>query len=651
MTPEQQAAVNRARTALESMSQEPQASVGAGVARSVAQGLTFGGADEAEAYIRSIFGSKEYEDVLADVRGKISQFGEQRPGLAIGSEIAGATLPAIVASLFTGGAAGAATLASRFPYLSGLAKSLGVTAPRTAIGSVGYGAVQGGLTGFGQAEGGPAERIRGTVTGALTGGTIGGALDVMSRALQGTLGNFVDYTRRKLGNKAGSAVEQELQRIASEAGISPEEAYIQVSQGRLMVENATLREAVRGYFDVGGPGATILKQTAETRPGELRKELVEDVQKYLTDVAPGANFLKEQADVLGGLKKQAQDLYNKPSMQRPISENALPLMRNIFIRAPEAFSEVKKALEAAGKPLFFKMADDGSVNVLRAPTIEEAEIVRRAIFNTKSRLYKSGEGMAAEAYGQLETQLRDAIDMLSDDTRAARKTYNEMMDQDRAYKAGEKAFKATPDVDQIELDIDTFAALGDKAIKAYRTGIMRKLRIAMTGKRAASITADLANPETPLGKMMQLIFPGEDMAALANQLQTQSGADAFAKSILSKSPTSSSQQQILRQGTGVGAEDILDAASTFGLIRLVRKIAQKTRPDLTDAQREQVVKALVSRDPEYVKNLLRDESGPAQIQNLIQRSAEALYAGGRSGAIYTGASQPEGVLNMFGGQQ
>lgn len=653
MTPEQQAALDRARAALAEVPQQPQANVGAGVARSVASGLTFGGADEAEAYIRSIFGSREYDDLLADIRGQVGQFQEQRPGLALGSELAGATLPAIIASLFTGGAGGAVALGSRYPMLSGLAKSAGIVAPRTLAGSAGYGAVQGAATGFLSGEGAE-ERIRGLVTGGAVGAGVGAGLDIAAKALQGTLGNFMDYTRRKLGNKGGSAVEQELQRIAAEAGITPEQAYIEVAQGRLMAENKTLQEAVRGYFDKGGPGAALLSGTARTRPGELRKELVEDVQEYLTDVAPGANFLRDQADKMSDLKEAAQDLYNSPSMQRPISDNALPIMKDIFQRAPEAFAAVKRELGVGGKQMFFEIGEDGSVNILRAPTIQEAEVVRRAINDLKGKYYKAGEGGTAQAYGALEQELRQAIDMISDETQQARATYNTMMDQGRAYEAGEKAFKATPDVDQIELDIDRFSALGDEALKAYRTGIMRKLRIAMTSKRAPSITADLANPDTALGKMMQLIFPGEDMTDLATKLQTQEGADALAKTILSKSPTSSSQQQIARQGASVGAEDIAEATTPFGMLRLLRKLTARTRPELTDSQREQVVQALLSQDPDYVKGMLRDESGMAVIQNLIQRTAEALYAGGRSGAIYgTTQNAPQtaqGVLGMVGPQ-
>jgi len=630
--------------------QENQVGVVGGVARAAAQGLTFGGADEAEAYIRSILGTREYDEILEEVRGQVKQFGTERPGLSLGSEIGGAVLPAIIASLFTGGTGGVATMAARYPNLVRLGKATGIVAPETLAGGVGYGALQGAATGFLSAED-TEDRIRGLVSGAGLGGATGLGADLFSRALQGTVGNFMDFARRKFGNKAGSAVEQELQRIAQEAGITPEQAYIQVAEGKLMAENATLREVVRGYFDAGGPGATLLQKAARERPGELRGDLVEEMQQYLTDVAPGGNVLAGQAKKMEDLKKTAQDLYSSPAMQRPISANAMPMFQDIFRRIPEAFTAVKRELGVEGRDMFFEISEDGAVNILRAPTIEEAEIVRRALADLRSKYYKAGEGGTAQAYGRAENELRQTIDMLSDETQQARATYNKMMDQGRAFEAGQKAFKANPDVDQIELDVDKFAALGDDALAAYRTGIWQKMRIAMTGKRSAAIVADLANETSPLGNMLRIIFPGEDIADLANKLQTQEGADAFAKSILSKSPTASSAAQQARQGMDIGVEDVLEAGTTLGLVRIMRKLAGRTRPDLTDKQREEVVQALLSRDPEMIKNMLRDESGAAQLQNLIQRAAEAAYAGGRSGAIYGAAQNPEGVLGMFGGQQ
>ena len=62
-----------------------------GGARAAAQGLTFGTGDEMEAAIRSMMDQGlSFNDALTQVQGKINQFSEENPNIALGAEIAGA---------------------------------------------------------------------------------------------------------------------------------------------------------------------------------------------------------------------------------------------------------------------------------------------------------------------------------------------------------------------------------------------------------------------------------------------------------------------------------------------------------------------------------------------------------------------------------
>jgi hypothetical protein len=74
--------------------------------RSMAQGLLLGGADEAEAYLRSLAG-ENYDAALADIRTKTKAYQEAEPGAALGYEVAGGLLPT-AAALLTPGAQAAA---------------------------------------------------------------------------------------------------------------------------------------------------------------------------------------------------------------------------------------------------------------------------------------------------------------------------------------------------------------------------------------------------------------------------------------------------------------------------------------------------------------------------------------------------------------
>ena len=58
-----------------------------GLSRSVGQGLLFGFADEAEAFVRSLAGDKGYEENLETIRSELDAFREQAQGASTCSSI------------------------------------------------------------------------------------------------------------------------------------------------------------------------------------------------------------------------------------------------------------------------------------------------------------------------------------------------------------------------------------------------------------------------------------------------------------------------------------------------------------------------------------------------------------------------------------
>ena len=55
--------------------------------RTIAQGLTFGFADEAEAKLRSLYDPREYEEILNEIRGSLDQYSEAYPKSSLGYEL------------------------------------------------------------------------------------------------------------------------------------------------------------------------------------------------------------------------------------------------------------------------------------------------------------------------------------------------------------------------------------------------------------------------------------------------------------------------------------------------------------------------------------------------------------------------------------
>ena len=187
--------------------------------RTALQGLTFAGADEAEAFIRSL-GGADYEKVLQEVRGQLEDYRQAAPLASAGYEIAGAALPTILLGLFTGGAgaaaaasATAANTASRFPALAQFygrvmgAPAKGVIQTGTA------GAASGALYGYGAGEGGAENRGVTALTGGVTGAVLGPVFDAAGGATKSAVLGMIDAGRRTFGDRGSKLVERELERI------------------------------------------------------------------------------------------------------------------------------------------------------------------------------------------------------------------------------------------------------------------------------------------------------------------------------------------------------------------------------------------------------------------------------------------------------
>jgi len=178
-----------------------------GGVRGFAQGLTFGFADEIEAGLKTGGGFLgNYGKTVKSIRDDIDEVRRKSPGIAMGSEIAGAILPSLAAGLFSGGTgtvAGLGTTGAR--VASGAAKAQ--QAAKAAVGldkakkaqqvtdlisdpsllksiarGSGIGAGYGGLYGVGSAEGGLEQRAIGGLSGAAIGGIAGGTIPL---AMQG----------------------------------------------------------------------------------------------------------------------------------------------------------------------------------------------------------------------------------------------------------------------------------------------------------------------------------------------------------------------------------------------------------------------------------------------------------------------------------
>jgi hypothetical protein len=179
----------------------------ANLGRTAAQGVFLGYGDEAIARVRAAMEGRPYEEVLAEERLKLQEFGERYPGTALATEFVGGAIPTAAAMMVPGGqlpaAARLSALASRLP------RALRGTTAKTAA----AGTTTGAIAGSGTAT--EDNRMQGAVGGGLTGMIMGPAFAKATDLGLAGGKNLYDIVRRSpqtVEDRAMSKVMQAMSR-------------------------------------------------------------------------------------------------------------------------------------------------------------------------------------------------------------------------------------------------------------------------------------------------------------------------------------------------------------------------------------------------------------------------------------------------------
>lgn len=594
--------------------------------RKILQGISFNTADEIEARARSLVTGQPYDEVVKQIRGQLKAYEEAKPVEAMSYEVGGAALPAVAAVPFTGGGS-LTTLATRAPTLM---KLLGMYAPSSVKEALKWGAIHGGLSGVGSGEDLESRAIGGTV-GTVAGGILGGATEKIAPLIGGVAMDVIDYARRKTGNRGSRMVENELQRLASESGMTIDEIVDGVANGTIMAENRTLHDAVRGYRASGGKGSAKLKETFTERPIATRKEAMSNVEGSLSDVVDPniERAMRADADQARALENEAY----APFKVQDASPKIMQEIEDAILRVPAvkgALNKIHTAQTGSKEPLI-KIVD-GVVEFSSDLTVEQAEIARRTVDALVTKEFRSGVGTVAASWQDVERTLRNALDIdVPDlaDTRNIAKMTREARD---AYTDGQNAFTKSSDI--LELEIEKARSQGGDALKAYRLGAFQQIRKTMGTSRFKSFMASLTDPQKRESKALALLLPDGNADKVIKSLERANLSQETSSRVLQGSDTAITQGQKSRQGSSVGASDIVETlgGNPMAAIRFVSKLLKKSAPELTDTERLQIVEVLVSENPDIVRNALRDESGMAKLQSLLGKLGYIAKAGVRRGS-------------------
>ena len=587
--------------------------------RTAIQGATFGFGDEIEAFIRSGFSDRKYDEIRDELRAKITAYKKANPTEALTTELAAALVPSIALSLTGFGAPTAATNLGRF------GQALKPIVAESAVAAAGYS--EGDLTtaqGLGDVAGNTAQ---GTAAGGLVQAGIQATGPIFSKVI-----NFI---RKKFGDKADNAVQAELLRLAEGTGKSVDEVIADVAEGRIMADNMTLTNAIRSMMNEGGLTKAEILAASANRAATTRAAAQEELRGALAPQFQDPNVIRAMKESDKQVKAQERKGYQEAFQSgATVPPELQEQMLNVIQRMPRAADELAEIYTARSIVPLFKKADDGSIQFVRAPTIEDAEILRRKLKEITTQQYDAGSGTMGEIVGSLEKSLRGSLDEASPNLAAVRQQFAQNMDVRQAFDLGRRQ-ALTMNVDELSLMVEQ---MGQEALEAFRAGALDALR--NRARRSGVLLRDLAEEDKQVGAALRVILPEDQAERVLRSVTTAAEATEVAKAIRGGSPTQSLQREAQLRGSGVSAEDALRGSQgdIFSLIRIFKN-ALPAAKGMTDEQMLQVVKVLFSDDPAMVEIALKDKRVLGELLRKAEKVAATIATGARTG-LEQQAAQP-----------
>ena len=611
-TPEQERAIRLATARMEGSPQRT---------RMMAQGATLGFADEIEAAVRSMVpGGPEYSEIRNEIRDKLSVYKEQNPGAAITYEVIGALAPSL---LMMASGVGAPT------GVANLSRAAGV------------GALEGGLYAYGSSEDSDTA-LRETGIGAVTGALVNPAVQSGLRAGGGLFSKLIGYVREKIGQKPATAVQAELQRLQEQTGKSTEEIISDLMEGRLMSDNRTLMIALKNMVSEGGESGREVLSRTQARAGETRQQAMEGLREQLApEMDP--NVMRSMRQSESQLKEAERRSYQGVFQSTPeVTPEVADEMLRVAKASPDIAQSIVEIYRAEGKLVPpFKIADNGEIQLVRTPSLEDAEIMRRMIDDKANTMFRSGNGTMGQIFSGVARTLREQIDSLSPELAGTRQVASQTRTARDAFEAGRKAMSMN--VDELELLMESFTP---EAARTFRAGLMDAIRNKV--RRQGTTLANLADEDKQFGQVLRVVLGDQDVSQLSRQLQVAGETAEIAQRMppTAGSPTAPLTQERARSGMRGSFQDVsrVAAGDPTIIIDVLDRVLRRDRPQLTDQQRMQVVNVLFSRDPEFVRKALTGEAPMDAVIARINQVADALATGAGTASVQQSTQATTGLL-------
>ena len=502
-----------------------------GAGRSLAQGATFGFADELESLIKSLAGKGTYEQNLAALELAKQKYGQQNPKTALATEIAGGLPYALVPFL------GTAKYAQMAREAAPLARA-GITAGTSAT----TGALTGALSGAGGA--GVGERMAGAQAGGTFGGIVGGAAPVVTKGIGMAGSKAVDVTSgipivQQVGKAVGLATGQTVD-AANRA-----KAKLLEAMYRDKVSPADLEKMIQaatkpvGIVDIAGENVRSLADVAQKYPSEARQAAKVALEERAA--GQGERIQGDISKYLGGFTDPFEYTTAIAKRQQQLSS---PLYQKAYSYGQVTDPKVLKFLELpqfkkAAKEAQDLLAAEGRAVDMSMPTVEVLDQVKRGLdvlikretdpfgkITDLGRIYKNKKN---EFLSELDSAVPDY-----GRARAAFAGEAELLD---ATKLGKDFYKQTA----AEAN-RTFAKLSPSEQEAYKVGALDAVKEKIqTAKDTADIRKRIFGSPAERNRVSSL-FPDQDtFKQFEKDMMTESIMRRTQEKILGNSATAERQ--------------------------------------------------------------------------------------------------------------
>ena len=611
---------------------------------SMLQGLTLNLSDEGIGWVRSFLSDVPSETArmvgqvgiqaspremgAAIERLGLESYGQEFPGRALGAELGGAMIPALV--------------------------SRGKTAPES-IGMATTKAVPlGGISGFGAAEGSLGERAEAGLMGAGTSAVLSPAFQLGGRVVNKGYRSAVDAMFAS-PNRMGKDAAREAIRDAVQADVGDVDqaiAFVLSKTGK-PYSLADVGPNTRAYLDAAnllpGPGKKQAKEFLEQRDRGIAARLTSDIQSAFGSRASffdEFNALKEARSDLGSklyeraLKQQVPVTQELVSLlQRPSISDAynrgLAIARERGMKVPATRIENGRLLTDKGE---VKSIDTEFLHLIKMGLDD-------VVFTGKSP--SSGIGNTAlNAVKDTRTQFLGFIDRNN-------KTYQRA----RNYWAGETSAMDAMQMGRnfLRLDEDELASdirkMSKSEKESFRLGAMQNVLDRMGGAQVGeTMLGAVGNPARDLVKnprtvrLLGLTFEDKNVFnKFLDRLVDETEMRLTSAQVLRGSQTAERQQAVGALRDRATRELPLDASFVSVIANALRRDLKGVEQQQLESTANEVVRILTERDPAKLQQIASQLQGNNVIDVFRRVAPELMPALGRA------AIGPYSVSSIVGG--